>query len=124
WFNRYYDVTWNLTRNVVLSYNTIANAIVDEPRGDINTEVKSDSLWENFKKLGRIKNFDQRIRLTYRLPLDKLPLTDWMTADYNHTIAYNFQANALGIVDSLGVPFGNIIRNSRERGVTGRVDFV
>ena len=124
WFNRYYDLTWNLTKNVVLSYNTIANAIVDEPRGDINTEIKSDSLWENFKKLGRIKNFDQRIRLTYRLPLDKLPLTDWMTADYNHTIAYNFQANALGIVDSLGVPFGNIIRNSRERGITGRVDFV
>ena len=124
WFNRYYDLTWNLTRNVVLSYNTVANAIVDEPRGDINTEVKSDSLWENFKKLGRIKNFDQRIRLTYRLPLDKLPLTDWMTADYNHTIGYNFQANALGIVDSLGVPFGNIIRNSRERGITGRVDFV
>ncbi|TDB65803.1 T9SS outer membrane translocon Sov/SprA [Arundinibacter roseus] len=124
WFNRYYDLNWNLTRNVVLSYNTVANAIVDEPMGDINTPEKQDTLWSNFKKLGRIKNYDQRIRLTYRLPLDKLPLTDWMTADYNHTIAYNFQANALGLVDSLGIPFGNIIRNSRERGITGRVDFV
>ncbi|GHB73185.1 T9SS outer membrane translocon Sov/SprA [Persicitalea jodogahamensis] len=124
WFNRYYDLNWNLTRNVVLQYNTVANAIIDEPQGDINTEVKQDSLWDNFKKLGRIKNFDQRIRLTYRLPLDKLPLTDWIRADYNHTIAYNFQANALGLVDSLGIPFGNIVRNSRERGVTGQVDFV
>mgnify|MGYP003708543117 CR=1 FL=1 len=124
WFNRYYDITWNLTKSVVLSYNTVANAIVDEPMGDINTEAKQDTLWNNLKNLGRMKNFDQRIRLTYRLPLDKLPFTDWMTADYNHTIAYNFQANALGITDSLGIPFGNIIRNSRERGVTGRVDFV
>ncbi|GAB3168566.1 T9SS outer membrane translocon Sov/SprA [Telluribacter humicola] len=124
WFNRYYDVTWNLTRNIILTYNTVANAIVDEPRGDINTELKQDSLWNNFKTLGRLKNFDQRIRLTYRLPLDKLPLTDWMAADYNHTIAYQFQANALGLTDSLGTPFGNIIRNSRERGITGRVDFV
>ncbi len=124
WFNRYYDITWNLTRNIILTYNTVANAIVDEPRGDINTTQKQDSLWNNFKTLGRIKNFDQRIRLTYRLPLDKLPLTDWMAADYNHTIAYQFQANALGLTDSLGTPFGNIIRNSRERGITGRVDFV
>ncbi len=124
WFNRYYDLNWNLTRSVVLSYNAIANAIVDEPRGDINTEVKQDSLWNNLKKLGRLKNYDQQIRMTYRLPLDKLPLTDWMTADYNHTVRYNFQANALGLVDSVGVPFGNILRNSRERGITGRVDFV
>ena len=124
WFNRYYDFTWNLTRNIVLSYNTVANAIVDEPMGDINTEAKQDTLWNNLKKLGRMKNFDQRIRFTYRLPLDKLPLTDWMTADYNHAIGFNFQANALGITDSLGVPFGNIIRNSRDRGITGRVDFV
>lgn len=124
WFNRYYDLTWNLTRNVIVTYNSVANAIIDEPRGDINTAEKQDSLWTNFRTLGRIKNFDQRIRFTYRLPLDKLPLTDWMAADYNHTIAYQFQANALGLTDSLGTPFGNIIRNSRERGITGRVDFV
>ena len=38
WFNRYYDLNWNLTRNVVLTYNTVANAIIDEPQGDINTK--------------------------------------------------------------------------------------
>lgn len=124
WFNRYYDLNWNLTRNVVLTYNSVANAIIDEPLGDINTSEKQDVLWNNFKRLGRMKNFDQRINLTYRLPLDKLPLTDWLTADYNHRIGYQFQANALGISDSLGIPFGNIVRNSRERGVTGGVDFV
>ena len=124
WFNRLYDVTWNLTKSTVLTYNTTANAIIDEPMGDINTDAKRDTLWNNLKRLGRIKNFDQRIRLTYRLPLDKIPLTDWMAADYNHTISYQFQANALGIRDSLDVLFGNIVRNSRERGITGRVDLV
>jgi cell surface protein SprA len=124
WFNRYYDFGWNLTRNMTLNYSSSANSIIDEPMGDIDTGEKKDSLWSNFKKLGRIKNFDQKIDLTYRLPLDKIPLTDWMTADYKHSVAYQYQANALGLRDSTGLPFGDIIRNSRERGVTGKVDFV
>ncbi|GGC08527.1 T9SS outer membrane translocon Sov/SprA [Dyadobacter sediminis] len=124
WFNRYYDFSWNLTRNVTLTYNSSANSIIDEPMGDINTAAKKDSLWSNFKKLGRIKNFDQKIDLTYRLPLDKIPLTDWMTADYKHSVAYQYQANALGLKDTTGLPFGDIIRNSRERGINGKVDFV
>ncbi len=124
WFNRYYDLSWNLTKSIVLNYNAAARAIVDEPFGDLDTREKRDTLWTNFKRLGRIKDFDQRIALTYRLPLDKLPLTDWMAADYNHRIGYNYMANALGAVDANGMLFGNIIRNSRERGITGRVDFV
>ena len=124
WFNRYYDFGWNLTRNMTLTYAATANSIIDEPEGDINTSVKKDSLWSNFKKLGRIKNFDQKIDLTYRLPLDKIPVLDWMSADYKHSIGYNYQANALNLKDTTGLPFGDIIRNSRERGVTGKVDFV
>jgi cell surface protein SprA len=124
WFNRYYDFGWNLTKNMTLLYNASANSIIDEPMGDLNTSQKKDSLWHNFMKLGRIKNFDQKIKLTYRLPLDKIPLLDWMTADYSHAVGYNYQANALGLVDSDSLPFGDIIRNSRERGISGKVDFV
>lgn len=124
WFNRYYDFGWNLTKNMTLLYNASANSIIDEPQGDINTTQKKDSLWRNFMKLGRIKNFDQKIKLTYRLPLDKIPLLDWMTADYSHAVGYNYQANAFGLMDTDSLPFGDIIRNSRERGISGKVDFV
>lgn len=89
-FNRGYDLSWNLTKNVVLSYSALANAVIDEPEGDINTQAKQDVVWRNFRNLGRMKNFDQKIRLTYRLPLEKIPLLDWMTADYNHNIMYQF----------------------------------
>jgi cell surface protein SprA len=124
WFNRYYDLGWNLTRNSTFSYNSVANSIIDEPMGDINTAAKKDTLWNNFKNLGRVKNFDQKMKLTYRLPLDKTPLTDWIKADYSHAIGYSYQANALGLRDADSLLFGDIIRNSREMGITGQVDFV
>lgn len=123
-FNRYYDLTWNLTRSLVLTYHAQANAIIDEPAGDINTQAKRDSIINSIKHLGRMKNFVQDIRATYRLPLDKIPLLDWIAADAVYGVGYQFQANSFGVVDSLGVPFGNILRNNRERGLTGRVDLI
>lgn len=123
-FNRYYDLTWNLTRNLVLTYHAQANAIIDEPAGDINTQAKRDSILSSIKQLGRMKNFVQDIRATYRLPLDKIPLLDWMSADAIYGVGYQFQANSFGVADTLGVPFGNVIRNNRERGITGRVDLI
>ena len=123
-FNRYYDLTWNLTRSLVLTYRAQANSIIDEPAGDINTQAKRDSIVRSIRNLGRMKNYTQDIRATYRLPLDKIPLLDWIAADAIYGVGYQFQANSFGITDSLNVPFGNVIRNSRERGITGRVDLI
>ncbi|WP_460974464.1 T9SS outer membrane translocon Sov/SprA [Spirosoma knui] len=123
-FNRYYDLTWNLTRSLVLTYHAQANAVIDEPAGDINTKAKRDSIVNSLKHLGRIKNFVQDIKATYRLPLDKIPLLDWIAADAVYGVGYQFQANSFGIADTLGVPFGNVLRNNRERGITGRVDLI
>ncbi|MFC5412008.1 cell surface protein SprA [Larkinella bovis] len=124
WFNRDYDLQWNLTRNLIVTYKAHTQAIIDEPAGDLNTQAKVDSVWANAKRFGRTKNFEQNIRTTYRMPLDKLPLLDWIAADLTYNIGYQFQANSYGITDTLGTPFGNTVRNNREWGLQGRVDFI
>ncbi|WP_459507380.1 T9SS outer membrane translocon Sov/SprA [Aquirufa ecclesiirivi] len=123
-FNRQYALNWNLTKSVIFNYNTMVNAIIDEPFGDIDTQAKRDSVMNNIKSFGRAKNFDQQAGIVWRLPLQKLPLTDWMNADYTHRIGYNYYANSFNIRDSLDLPFGNIIKNTRERAISGKVDFV
>ncbi|WP_229235489.1 MULTISPECIES: cell surface protein SprA [Emticicia] len=122
--NRFYDLQWNLTKSILLNYSASMNAIIDEPQGDLNTQKKIDSLLTNLRRLGRAKNFSQEMRFTYRLPLDKFFLLDWITADAKYNNQFNYQAVSLNILDEFNIPFGNTIRNGRDRGVRGKVDFV
>lgn len=139
-FNRAYDVRWNLSQNLALDYTAAVNAVVDEPIGDIDDSPasrgsdisKRDSLWNNFYNLGRMKNFNQRVGATYRLPLDKIPFTDWLNADVTYNAGYIWTASSYGIrEDTTGTgrksgPYliGNTIQNSRDRGLTGKIDLV
>lgn len=122
--NRFYDLQWNLTKSILLNYSASMNALIDEPQGDLNTKQKTDSLINSLKRLGRAKNFSQEIRLTYRLPLDKFFLLDWMTADAKYNNQFNYQAVSFNIMDENNELFGNTIRNGRDRGVRGKIDFV
>ncbi|MGB5929413.1 MAG: cell surface protein SprA, partial [Cyclobacteriaceae bacterium] len=118
-FNRLYNLRWNLTRGLNLDYNARANTLIDEPAGAITSEAR-DSIMDNLRRLGRMKQFDQNIAANYRLPLDKLPFTDWLNADARYSVGYTWQAGPFDQQDSLG----NVIRNNRERGITGKADLV
>ena len=115
---------WNLSKNLAVDYSARANAIIDEPEGDINSDVKRDSIWSNIKRFGRMKNFIQNISGNYRVPFDKIPVTDWINADAQYTVGYTWQAGTLNQLDADSIPFGNEIRNERERGLNGKIDFV
>ena len=125
-FNRLYNLRWNLTRSLSLDYSARVNAIVDEPNeideeGNLLTkEERRDSIYNSLKHLGRTKNFNQNITATYRLPLDKFPITDWTSADIRYSASYTWDAGSIQQADTLG----NTISNSRERGANGKVDLV
>ena len=133
-FNRFYNAQWSLSRNLNITYAARANAIIDEPEGDINTTEKRDSVMNNLKRFGRMKNFDQNITLNYKLPLDKIPFTDWIDADYRYQVNYNWKAGPFNKPDSLVRPgeqdlpdsldFKNTAQNSRERALTGQLNLV
>jgi len=121
-FNRYYNVSWSLTKSLKLDYNATANAIIDEPAGDIDTPEKRAIIINNLKKMGRMKNFTQNVTATYILPFDKFPLTNWVNADYRYNVGYSWTGGPLQVVDSLNM--GNIIQNTRNQTYTGKLDLV
>ncbi len=119
-FDRSYSVNWNLTRALTLDYRANASAIIDEPEGDINTDVKRDSVWTNFKRLGRIKNYDHSITSNYTLPFDKIPATDWINGDVTYSTRFGWKAGAVGQADTLG----NFASNQRDFTLNGKFDLV
>jgi len=118
-FNRIYNVKWNLTKSLSLNYSARANAIIDEPEGDITSESKQIIL-DNLKSFGRMKRFDQDISANFRVPLDKIPVTDWTNADIRYSAGYLWRSGALDQIDTLG----NKIENNRNVSMTGKFDLV
>jgi cell surface protein SprA len=122
-FNRTYNVKWNLSKSLSLDYSARANALIDEPEGE--GDAVNEAIKKNLKNFGRMKNFDQGITANYVVPLDKIPVTDWLGAEYRYQVNYNWRAGPLfDPTDSLSLDFKNLITNSRDQTLTGRIDMV
>lgn len=119
-FNRNYALNWALTRSLNIDYQATNQSLVDEPFGALDTKAKKDSVMANVFNLGRTKRFDQNVALSYRLPLDKLPAFDWVSADARYVGQSSFIAGTLGMADSLG----NVLQNGQQVSVNTRFSFV
>lgn len=118
--NRFYALNWDLTNNLRFDYSATVRAVVDEPNGDLDTQEKSDSLRYNAWRFGRKTDFDHNISINWTLPLDKIPATDWIRADYKYGATYTWISGSIGQRDTLG----NTILNTREQTLIGKFDLI
>lgn len=130
WFNRTYKMSWNFTKNLRLTYDAKTKAIVDEPEGDkegddlISRDFYRDTLQQNLLNGGRVKNFDQDVKLTYKIPLKKIKLLNWINSDLSYKGTYKWTAGAIGNDDPDGEFYGNLAGNKQELGLNGKVNLV
>jgi len=138
YINRIYDLKWDLTRSLILDYTATNRGVIDEGAGqsigDSQTALDNRAqLWNNLKRGGRTTNFSQTAAITYRLPLDKFPLTDWLSADTRYSAHYSWQAastaqrvlaNPLVAGDTSTTNLGNTVQNNAELSANGKIDLV
>lgn len=124
-WNRDYSLRWNFARSLRFQYQAQANTFIDELGGGKDTDAwgtrseKKKQIRDQFwKEQGTYDQFYQMVSLSYQVPLDKLPITDWisLTADYKGT--YNWVANSL----ALRYEMGNTIENSAQISGNARVN--
>lgn len=72
---------------------------------------------QNFKRLGRSKNYTHNVSVNYKLPFKSIPILDWIQAGVDYKADYAWDAGALIQIDALGTPLGNTIRNGQNAGV-------
>lgn len=119
-FDRFYTLRWDLTKSFNLDFTAVNKSRIDEPSGELNTNVKRDSMWRNFYKGGRNVNYDQNVALTYTLPTAKFPMLDWTTMRASYTGKYRWGAGSL-IQQYLNQ--GNVMENASDRNFTSEFDF-
>ena len=67
-------------------------------------------MYYNLKRLGRTNNFNQNLQLSYKIPINKIPLMDWISSNARYSSRYLWSAGSFQQADTLG----NIIENNRE----------
>jgi cell surface protein SprA len=117
-WNRNYNIKFDLTRSLKLNFTATNRARIDEPQGIVNKrkdplqyERWKDSVLTNVKNLGRNTDYRHKWDLSYRVPINKLPLLDWVNVSSRYNGTYNWQAGPL-LPDTSSINLGNTIRNS------------
>ncbi|HPS11056.1 MAG TPA: cell surface protein SprA, partial [Paludibacteraceae bacterium] len=124
-WNRQFDLQYNITRSLKVGLQTATNANIAEPRftpeiGKEYYEQWRDTVWYNIKKMGTPYTYQQVFDASWKIPIDKLPLLDWVTsnAQYNSTYSWNRSATMEG-----GSDIGNVASSMGSFSLDGTLNF-
>ena len=117
-WNRFYDLKFDLTRQLKFEFSATNTARIDEPEGLVDRyldrdqyEIWKDSVLTNIKNFGRTVQYYHTANLTYNLPINKIPLFNWVNLSVRYNTTYTWDAGVI-LPDSLGMNLGNTIKNS------------
>ncbi|NTV84685.1 MAG: hypothetical protein HGA23_10355, partial [Bacteroidales bacterium] len=125
-WNRNYDLKFDLATSLTLQYRATVNSFMRQPAGSLDPnspwydQAGADTIdiGRQLMQGGLRRNYMQALDITYRIPIDKLPFLDWVTAQFTYGSIYNWIASPISVQSRLG----NAIENSQNLQFTGTVD--
>ena len=123
-WKRNFQFRHDLTRGLSLEYAAEAQAYVYEPagnpdKGTAEWKMNQDTIKNELKHLGSMSRFHQTVNVNYTVPINKLPLLNWVTANATYQGQYYWTASAQSIQKRLG----NTIENQHSIQASGNLDF-
>ena len=122
-WNRAFSIRWDLTKNLHMNFSSRTNAEIEEPYTPINKDLYpdqysawKDSVWTSIKDFGRPLDYNQTFDASYQLPLNLIPIFDWVNADGNYNATYNW-TRGTDLED--GTSLGNSITMNRTYNING-----
>lgn len=127
YWDRDFSLTWDLTRNLKTSFRSGTIAEIEEPYLQVNKkinradyEIWKDSVTQSIRNLGKPLNYEQTANITYTLPLNQIPILDWITASTAYNSRYRWERGALILDENLG----NSLQNDMSLTFNGKLNFV
>ncbi len=124
-WNRDFSIRWDIFKALHFSFQSGTRAEVEEPYTPVNKDLYPDSYtaWKDSVKyslrhFGRPLDYSQTAQLSYALPINKIPMFDWLTTDASYTSAYSWTR---GTEMEDGSTLGNTINTQRTVNVNGKL---
>ena len=132
-WNREFALRWDLTRNLHMNFQSATHAQVDVPYPDVDTDLYADQYhaWKDsvyrsavlnsVRTWGTPLDYSQSFTASYKLPLNLLPVFDWVNTDVSYSSNYSWER---GMEDENGNSYGNTINTHRELTLNGSFNLV
>ncbi len=116
-WNRSFALRWDITKNLHLNFTSATRAEIEEPYTIVNKDLYpdryqawKDSVWTSIKKMGTPLDYNQNFTASYQLPLNQIPILNWLQADGSYSSTYQW---ARGAEEDGVVKYGNTISTNR-----------
>ncbi len=127
-WNREFQLRWDLTRNLHMNFQSATHAEVEEPYTPINKDLYptrydswKDSVWTSIRRMGTPLDYQQTFTLSHQLPLNLIPIFDWVNSNASYNATYNW-LRGTDLED--GTSLGNTVQNNRLLNLNGTFDLV
>ncbi|NQY11113.1 MAG: cell surface protein SprA [Flavobacteriales bacterium] len=116
-FNRVYDVKYDLSKGIKFTYSGTNAARVMESPGEVTSEVRKEA-WNSVANLGKNSKYHQTTKLDWKLPINKIPIFNWVTMSVRYTANYDWTRAPFD--DFSFDKLGNTIENSNTKQITNQ----
>lgn len=127
-WNREFSINWDLTKNLHMNFQSATHAQIEEPYTPVNKELYADqyhawkdSVWTSIRHWGAPLDYSQNFQASYKVPLNLLPVFDWVNSDVSYNANYSWER---GTEDEEGNSYGNTINTQRELTLNGNFNLV
>ena len=122
-WNREFSLRWDLTKNLHMNFQSATHAEIEEPYTPVNKDLYpdqyhawKDSVWTSIKHLGTPLDYQQNFTASYQLPLNLIPIFDWLNADAKYNATYSW---VRGTELEDGTSLGHTINTNRSVNLNG-----
>ncbi|MGM9704528.1 MAG: cell surface protein SprA, partial [Prevotella sp.] len=122
-WNRDFTLRWDLTKNLHMNFQSATHAEIEEPYTPVNKDLYpdrysawKDSVWTSIKHFGTPLDYNQTFTMSYQLPLNLIPIFDWINSDVQYNATYNW-VRGTDLED--GTSLGNTISSNRTLNING-----
>lgn len=124
-WNRNYDFKFDITKGLTFDFSAGANAFIYEPsgnpeRGSEEWRMNRDTIMDEIFSLGSMSAYNQMFKLNYNIPINKIPVFDWVTATAGYQGTYTWTASPISVQERIG----NTIANQNAKTLNSNIDFV